>query len=83
MRVEDIGAFLATSVNAAGAQAAIQRQWIDSSGKQTEAKYLGLRDAAVQLRRADGTETTIPLAKLSPQDQAFVVSCNRSRREGR
>ena len=38
----------------------------------TDAKYLGVRDGAVQLRRADGNETAVPLSKLSPQDQAFV-----------
>ncbi len=70
---EELGAFLATSVNASGAGAAIQRQWLDASGQHsTDACYLGYRDGDVQLRRADGKEIAVPLNKLSPQDQAFV-----------
>ena len=69
----DLGAFLATAVKATGPEAAIQRQWFDSSGEHlTDAQYLGVRDGAVQLRRTDGKEVAIPLTKLSPQDQAFV-----------
>jgi hypothetical protein len=46
---------------------------VHSGGEhRTDAQYLGVRDGAVQLRRADGKEIAIPLPKLSPQDQAFV-----------
>ncbi len=73
VRVEELGQFLATAVNASGPAAAIQRKWLDAEGQHsTDAKYLGVRDGAVQLRRADGNETAVPLSKLSPQDQAFV-----------
>ena len=41
-----LGAFLATAVNAAGPQAAVQRQWLDSSGEHsTDARYLGFATA--------------------------------------
>ena len=69
----EIGAFLAAAVKGTGPESAIQRQWLSSGGShQITAQYLGLRDGAVQLRRADGTKIAVPLAKLSPQDQAFV-----------
>ena len=70
---EELGAFLATAVNASGAGAAIQRQWLDAGGQHSiDARYLGYRSGDVQLRRADGKEIAVPLSKLSQQDQAFV-----------
>ncbi len=73
MRVENLGAFLATAVNGSGPAAAIERQWFDEGGKhRIRARYLGLRGGVVQLRRDDGKEIEVPLATLSVQDQAFV-----------
>lgn len=71
--VGKLGAFLATTVKATDSEGAIERQWFDVGYKHpTVAKYLGVRNGAVQLRRTDGREITVPLNKLSPQDLAFV-----------
>lgn len=69
----ELGAFLAMAVKATGPEGAIQRHWFDTGYQhETVAQYLGFRDGAVQLRRADGQEISVPLVKLSPDDNAFV-----------
>jgi hypothetical protein len=70
---DDVGQFLARAVNASGPAATIHRHWLDATGaKSTEANYLGFREGAAQLGRADGTTISVPLAKLSRRDQAFI-----------
>ena len=69
----ELGAFLAMTVKATGPEGAIQRQWCEINGKhETIAQYMGARDGAVQLRRVDGKNISVPLSKLSPEDRAFV-----------
>jgi hypothetical protein len=51
------------------------RTWKDASGKYTiEAKMVGFADGLVQLERPDGTTISVPLEKLSDEDQKFVGS---------
>ena len=51
------------------------RTWTDSSNRFTiEAEYLRTTDGNVKLRRADGKELTVPLAKLSTADQEVLAS---------
>jgi hypothetical protein len=50
------------------------RTWTDSTGKfNVEAEFLGLADGQVKLRRQDGREVTLPLARLSPADQQAAL----------
>lgn len=49
------------------------RTWTDASGKFTvEAELASFKDGKVRLRRADGKEMTLPIGKLSADDQKFV-----------
>lgn len=49
------------------------RIWTDVTGKfKIEAKFGGVSGGQVKLLKTDGTETTVPLNKLSAADQAFV-----------
>ncbi len=49
------------------------RTWTDAtSGKTIEAEFVGLKDGKVSLKR-DGKPVELPLARLSPEDQAFVA----------
>jgi peroxiredoxin len=49
------------------------RTWTDASGQfKIEAKFRGIIGKNVKLERADGSVTTIPLEKLSSDDQAFI-----------
>ncbi len=58
-----------------GSAHAEMRTWSDSTGQhQIEAEFVELKDGAVELRKADGNRTKIPLSKLSEADQAFVRS---------
>ena len=41
---------------------------------QVEAEFVGVKDGVVRLRKPDGKIATVPLDKLSPQDQEFVNS---------
>lgn len=50
-----------------------RRTWSDTTGKfKVEARIARLQGDAVVLRRADGKEITVPVAKLSPDDQQIV-----------
>jgi len=70
---DDLGAFLAVAVSTSGPGVAIERQWFDASGEHaTSAQYLDFRQGAVRMRRTDGKEISVPLGKLSQQDQAFI-----------
>ncbi len=49
------------------------RTWTDVSGKyQIDAELVSAAADEVTLRRANGQELTLPLARLSPDDRAFV-----------
>jgi hypothetical protein len=49
------------------------RTWTDVSGKfKVEASFRFLTPEGVRLKKADGSEITIPLEKLSPEDQTLV-----------
>jgi len=55
------------------AQSAEVRTWTDITGQyETRAKFLGFSDGQVRLQKEDGTEITLPLARLSQKDQTFV-----------
>jgi SLA1 homology domain 1, SHD1/Protein of unknown function (DUF3887) len=46
------------------------REWSDATGKyRVYAELMGVKDGKVQLKKSDGKVITIPLAKLSAQDQ--------------
>jgi hypothetical protein len=49
------------------------RTWTDRSGKhKVEARFMGLADGKVQLKKADGTIISIPMDILSPADQDYL-----------
>jgi hypothetical protein len=49
------------------------RTWTSSTGKFTiEAEFVGVENGNVQLRKSDGKSITVPLAKLSDDDQQFI-----------
>ena len=50
-----------------------QREWTDKSGKHTvEAEFVRIERGKVTLKKADGTESKVPLSKLSKKDQSFL-----------
>ena len=49
------------------------RTWTQTSGTKFEAEYVWRDHAVVTLRRADGTEFTVNMAKLSKEDRAYLV----------
>lgn len=49
------------------------RIWTDATGEHTiDAEFVSLTAGKVKLRKADGTITTLPLDKLSGDDQAWI-----------
>lgn len=51
------------------------RIWTDSTGKhKIEARLVSVTNDAVELEKADGAHISVPLAKLSKEDQEFVRS---------
>src|SRR5262245_13772949 len=51
------------------------RTWTSADGKfKVEAELISVQDDTIQLRKADGTEVTVPLEKLSPADRLFAKS---------
>ena len=49
------------------------RTWTDAqSGRTIEAELVGMASDGVQLKRADGKVVTVPLARLSADDQAYL-----------
>lgn len=51
------------------------RSWSDVSGTfRVEALYLGIQGDQVLLRRKDGKEVSVPLARLSADDQHYVAT---------
>jgi hypothetical protein len=46
------------------------REWSDATGKfHVNAELMGVKDGNVQLKKSDGKVISVPLAKLSAQDQ--------------
>jgi thiol-disulfide isomerase/thioredoxin len=63
---------LATLVTA-GATVAEVRTWKSADGNFTvQAELLAVQDGSIRLRKDDGTELTVPLAKLSTADRQFA-----------
>lgn len=53
------------------------RTWTSSDGKyQTEARLVEVKDDAVVLEKADGSQVTVPLARLSATDRKFATDRN-------
>jgi hypothetical protein len=54
-------------------EATLAREWTDTTGKfKIEAELVAVRNGKVILEKADGTVITVPLDKLSANDQAFL-----------
>lgn len=52
------------------------RTWTDSTGLfKLEARFVALKDGKVTLEKADGTTKTLPLDKLSEEDQTAAKKC--------
>src|SRR5437867_2847488 len=57
-----------------GTAVAEVRTWTSADGKfKVEAEMLSVQEGKVSLRKADGTEVTVPLAKLSEADRQYVT----------
>jgi len=54
------------------ASPAFARTWTDTQGRTIEAEWDGLANGKVQLKRADGRVVSVPLEKLSAEDQEFA-----------
>jgi len=51
------------------------RTWTDASGQhKVEARFRGVSDGKVQLRKSDGKDLVLPLEKLSSADQEWIRS---------
>lgn len=61
----------------AGAQPAVSnsiRTWKNSEGRTMQAKFTGINGDNVTFQLANGQTTTVPLSKLSPEDQSLIKS---------
>ena len=56
----------------ARAQAAAFRQWKSTDGRSVEAEFIALQGDSVKMKGRNGTLYTVPLARLSAQDQAWA-----------
>ncbi len=71
MNIRFLTALLLTSV--VWVPAALAREWTDASGVfSVEAELLDFKDGKVRLKKANGKILTLPLEKLSQEDQEFV-----------
>ena len=69
----DIEKWLPAIRDQLGAPLPEQRKWADSTGSfSVTAMFVHLADGKVTLRKDDGTELAVPLAKLSKSDQEYV-----------
>lgn len=51
------------------------RTWTDATGKfRTDARFIDLKDGKVRLQKADGGTISIPIERLSEQDQEYAKS---------
>ena len=49
------------------------REWTSTEGKKIEAEFVSASGGMVTLKRADnGQNTTLPVTRLSAEDQAFI-----------
>lgn len=56
---------------------ALPRVWTDKSGQfQVEAALVGFKDGQVSLRKTDGTVVTLPLERLSEDNQDYVIKAS-------
>ena len=61
---------------------ALARKWTDSTGKfSVEAEFVEFKDGKVRLKKEDGEIVTVPLEKLSQEDQQFIHSIYLKRNE--
>ena len=73
-------AFHSAWLNSARAET---RTWTDTTGKfKIEADFLEIVEGQVKLQRPDGKRVSLPLAKLSKDDQAFLKEEMKRRRNG-
>lgn len=49
-----------------------ERDWTSTTGTKLRASALGVKDAVVRFKTADGKEVLVPLAKLMPEDQSAI-----------
>jgi S1-C subfamily serine protease len=65
--------FLLSASTTTGQGSNLRRHWYDTSlTHQIEADYGGIRDGKAILKKTDGSQVSIPLEKLSRQDQEFI-----------
>ena len=68
-------AFIVTVIlsgNSLYAQGGGSRVWTDSQGRTVRATMVGAAEGQVMLQLESGSRSAVPLATLSPQDQAYV-----------
>ncbi|HEX5035396.1 MAG TPA: SHD1 domain-containing protein, partial [bacterium] len=76
-------ATLALACSPAQSLRAETRTWTDSSGKyKIEADFEKIEDGQVYLQRTDGKKLSLPLAKLSKDDQSYLRDLMKRRRAG-
>ncbi|MFM2165633.1 MAG: hypothetical protein RIS79_4 [Verrucomicrobiota bacterium] len=68
MKIPLLVLLAATSALAQGAL----RTWTSTDGRKIEAAFVSTTVDAVKIRMANGSTFDVPLARLSPEDQAFV-----------
>lgn len=68
------GALCLTALFAGEVQCQEFRTWKDKNGRALEAEMVGVdvATASVKMRRKDGTEVSVPIALLSPEDVTFA-----------
>lgn len=78
-----LGCVLTLVCYAAAGVRAETRTWTDSTGKfKIEADFLEIVEGQVKLQRPDGKKVSLPLAKLSKDDQAYLQQLMKNRRGG-
>jgi WD40 repeat protein len=76
-------AALALACTPAPALRAETRTWTDNTGKyKIEADFEKIEDGQVHLQRTDGKKLSLPLAKLSKDDQSYLKDLMKRRRAG-
>jgi hypothetical protein len=62
------------SISPRGTRSSATRTWSDSTGAfSVEAEFAGVEDGKVKLRKADGKTVSVPLDRLSKEDQDFIA----------
>jgi S1-C subfamily serine protease len=70
---QDIVKFLAHTALQGGASLNLRREWLDSTGQRTiDGTLLEVTGESIKLKKADGTEVTVPRSRLSEHDQEFL-----------